>query len=270
MMAIPAVGVDGIRQTVNYNITQEQTIWNLRSALNVAALNCQDAKHATILPAYAALLDRNKRELTAVSREITKQFKDRFGSDGRNAQDNYMTQVYNYFALPPAHDKFCDEATRVAGELMLVESGGLKTFALRSLPSLEAVFDDFYRAFEQYQVNVAMWDARYGVPQVVNPASYTGPAYYTPADQGFGPEVRGEPVFISEPVVEDPTGMQPAGPAPYSVVEGIPAPARAPIPASDPVIIGQPLMQQADPAGPASPPVFVSNPVVEAAPDRES
>ncbi len=115
-----------------------------------------------------------------------------------------------------------------------------------------------------------MWDARYGSPQAVNPASYTGAAYYTPADQGFGPEVRGEPVFISEPVVEGPTGGQPAEPAPYSVVEGTPAPALQPIPGSDPVIIGPPLTQQAEPVGPVSDPVFVSNPVVEAAPDDQS
>lgn len=229
LMAIPAVGANGIRQTVNYNITPAQTVWNLRSAMNVAALSCRDTEHAAILPAYAALLDRNKRKLTAVNKEITKQFKDRYGSEGRNAQDSYMTQVYNYFALPPAHNEFCNVAARVAGELMLVESGDLETFAARGLQAFEVVFEDFYRAFEQYRVNVALWDARYGSPQVVNPASYTGAAYYTPADQGFGPEPRGKPDFISEPVVESTSAQPAAGPVQYPVIEGAPAAEAAPV-----------------------------------------
>lgn len=214
MMAIPAIGADGMRQTVNYNISTAQTIWNLRSALNVAALNCREADHAAILPAYAALLDRNKRELAAVNKTVTKEFRDRYGSQGQTAQDSYMTQVYNYFALPPAHGQFCKVATRVAAESMQVAPAGLGTFAGRGLQELEAVFEDFYRSFEQYRVDVANWDARYGTPQVVNPASYTGAAYYTPADQGFGPEPRGKPVFISEPVVESTVGAPAPKPNP--------------------------------------------------------
>jgi len=214
MMAIPAVGVDGIRQTVNYNISSAQKIWNLRSALNVAALNCRDPEHTAILPAYASLLSRNKRALTAVNKEVTREFKDRYGSQGQNAQDNYMTQVYNYFALPPAQSQFCNVATRIAGESMQVAPDDLASFAARSLPSLEAVFEDFYRAFEQYRVDVTLWDARYGTPQEVNPASYTGAAYYTPADQGFGPEPRGEPEFISEPIVGSVAGSPSTKPAP--------------------------------------------------------
>jgi hypothetical protein len=266
-MAIPAIGVDGIRLTVNYNISSAQKIWNLRSALNVAALNCQNAEHAAILPAYASLLTRNKRELTAANKEVTKEFKGRYGSEGRHAQDNYMTQVYNYFALPPAQRQFCDVSTRIAGESLVVAPADLETFAARSLQSLEAVFEDFYRSYEHYRVNVAMWDARYGTPQVVNPASYTGPAYYTPADQGFGPEPRGEPEFISEPVVESSGDAVPAATAEYSVIETGPMIQAAPVTGPEPVIAAQPITTQPEAGDPATGPVFVSNPVVEAVPN---
>ncbi len=284
-MAIPAVGADGIRQTVNYNITPEQTVWNLRSALNVAALNCQDPQHATILPAYASLLTRNKRELASVNREVTKQFRDRYGSQGQNAQDDYMTQVYNYFALPPAIDEFCNVATRVADESLLVASADLETFAARGLQSLEAVFEDFYRSYEQYRVNVAMWDARYGPPQAVNPASYTGAAYYTPADQGFGPEVRGEPVFISEPVVERPDTAPTASPGVSSETALTAAPPTVETGSTvTPSIFADPTASSSPSAGissddttvadapangvPASETIFVSNPVVAPIPDE--
>lgn len=267
-MAIPAVGIDGVRQTVNYNLTPEQTVWNLRSALNVAALNCQDPQHATIIPAYASLLDRNKRKLSTINREVGKQFKDRYGSQGQNAQDDYMTQVYNYFALPPAIDEFCNVATRIAAESLLVEPADLETFAGRGLQSLEAVFEDFYRSYEQYRANVAQWDAQYGTPEVVNPNSYAGPAYYTPADQGFGPEVRGEPEFISEPIVEGPNTPPTAlpGDLPAAAASDTAQPLFA-----DPAVSAATVEPATDtpPAGVPSPdPVFVSNPVVSPIPDE--
>ncbi len=192
-----------------------------------------------------------------------------------------MTQVYNYFALPPAQREFCNVATRIAGESLLVAPADLETFAARSLQSLEAVFEDFHRAYEQYRVSVAMWDASYGTPQVVNPASYTGAAYYTPADQGFGPEPRGEPVFISEPVVESSGNALLAGPAEYSVVETGPMIETGPafetstgigtesVTDPDPIIAAQPFALQSEAGEPASGPVFVSNPVVEAVPDDD-
>ena len=37
-----------------------------------------------------------------------------------------------------------------------------KAFAAANLPRIEAVFQDFFREYEQYRVDSAAWDAKYG------------------------------------------------------------------------------------------------------------
>jgi len=100
-----------------------QAMWNVRSGLNVAALNCRDARHAGLI-------------------------------------ENYT--IYNYFAFPPALSAFCDEALAVSRDAKLVQRGGLDTFTATALPRMEGVFENFYSAYEQYRVDVAAWDAKYG------------------------------------------------------------------------------------------------------------
>src|SRR3990167_9472880 len=53
-MTIPAHGMDGRYLTVNTGISSAQTLWNLRSGLNVAALNCQGIEHAAMDSRYGA------------------------------------------------------------------------------------------------------------------------------------------------------------------------------------------------------------------------
>jgi hypothetical protein len=38
---LPGYGADGVRITPNRNLSREESIWNFRAAINVAALNCQ-------------------------------------------------------------------------------------------------------------------------------------------------------------------------------------------------------------------------------------
>ena len=49
VMPIPPLGADGVRQTVNTGLDENDTIWNLRSVWNVAAHNCLDEAHKPIL-----------------------------------------------------------------------------------------------------------------------------------------------------------------------------------------------------------------------------
>jgi hypothetical protein len=73
-----------------------------------------------------------------------------------------MTEVYNHFAGPPTLPAFCDAALAMSNEAKLVKLGQLDAFAARSLPSLEIVFDDFYRRYDQYRVDLAAWEAKWG------------------------------------------------------------------------------------------------------------
>lgn len=161
-MAIPQVAANGVRQTVNSGITAEQKLWNLRSALNVAALNCLRAEHAALVDNYKVLLKQHSRQLAATNNALTKQYRDRHGNGYRNQQDAYMTRVYNYFALPPVLPEFCNIALQVSHEVVQVKPGQLHVFAEQALPRMEAVYENFFRAYEQYRVDLAAWDARYG------------------------------------------------------------------------------------------------------------
>lgn len=175
-MAIPMVAASGVRQTVNAGLTPAQTTWNLRSALNVAALNCQAPEHASLVDNYGAKLKIHARELSATNRALESEFRQRYGATFRDVQDSYMTQVYNYFALPPAKNQFCDVATNIAGEVVTVSPGELSVFAATALPRIETVFEDFFRAYEQYRVDLRAWNSQYGPPTVTTTVQgYTNP-----------------------------------------------------------------------------------------------
>ncbi|MXO62364.1 hypothetical protein GRI48_04990 [Altererythrobacter oceanensis] len=208
-MVIPRVGFDGVRQTVNANLTPAQMTWNLRSALNVAALNCLDPQHAAILPNYKALLDNHASALSAANRALASEFRQKYGATYRDVQDSYMTQVYNYFALPPAQDAFCDVALSVSTELLAVEKGNLDSFSAIALPRIEGVFENFFRAYEQYRVDLAAWDSRYGPPVVTTTAT----GYVNPLDPAVnipagtttvGTMPATQPIAGAQPVVSVP------------------------------------------------------------------
>lgn len=161
-MVIPAVGADGVRQTVNAYISPAQRTWNLRSAFVVASLNCLSAQHAGILDGYKRFLVTHKAELARTNLAVEGEWKKKHGTGYQRVRDTYTTQVYNYFALPPTLPKFCNAALAMSNDSLSVAPGNLDAFSLQALPKLELVFDEFYRSFEQYRVDLASWDAKYG------------------------------------------------------------------------------------------------------------
>lgn len=190
-MVMPAMGANGVRQTVNAGISEAQTIWNLRSALNVAALNCLEAQHASILPNYKSYLGAHSRQLRSTNTAVGREFREKHGRSYRDAQDTYMTQVYNYFALPPALDDFCDAAVGVSSDAAVAPRGSLSEFSVAGLSRLEAVFEGFYSEYEQYRVDLSAWDAEYGAGAATTaapqPLPTEGPIFQpSPTVQGAG------------------------------------------------------------------------------------
>ena len=204
-MAIPAVGLNGIRHTVNTNISPTQTLWNLRSGLNVAALNCLRPQHAMLLDNYKILLKRHSRELARANRDLAREYRQEHGSQYRRVQDSYMTRVYNYFALPPTLPAFCDTALELSHEVAQVAPGGLKDYASTGLPRMEAVFQDFYSDYEQYRVDLAAWDARYGagsLPVYGQPVTQNLDAQYgAPSTNGIIEQTNTPPSSAVGPVL---------------------------------------------------------------------
>lgn len=170
---LPPADASGLRQSVNRNISTNQMVWNLRSAYNVAALNCTASKHADILPRYKDFLTAHGKTLNAVNKKIDAEFKERYGAKFIAPRESYLTAVYNHYALPPTLDDFCDAVTAVTRDGVAVKSTELEAFAVRSLPSIEVVFDDFYRRYEKYRVDLAAWQAQYAPVPVPAQATAT-------------------------------------------------------------------------------------------------
>lgn len=168
-LTVPQLGVDGVRLTVNAKLSPAQTVWNLRSAFNVAALNCLKPQHADILVGYKKFLTTHKTALAKTNRTVDAEFKARYGSAFIRPREAYMTQVYNYYAFPPTLPGFCDAALRLARESMAVTPAGLSAFSAKGIVDLEALFENFYRSYEQYRADAAAWDARYA-PRAAEPA----------------------------------------------------------------------------------------------------
>lgn len=179
---VPPLLPNGTRQTVNTGVSAAQALWNLRSAYNVAALNCMKPEHAAILEGYRAFLRNNTRALTAANRTVDQEFKTRFGTTFVRSREAYMTQVYNYFALPPTIQGFCDAALAVSNEAQTVKPADINGFAVRSLNALDGVFQDFFLSYDQYRTDLAGWQARY-VP--TQPPALTLPA--TPLQSSASP-----------------------------------------------------------------------------------
>ncbi len=202
-LAVPPRDQFGVRRTINVGISSAQTVWNLRSAYNVAALNCMKPEHAQIVVNYRAFLKAHAKGLAAANRTVDSEFKARHGARFIPPREAYMTQVYNYFALPPTQPAFCDAALAMSVEGATVAARDLDAFAARSLPVIERVFLDSYNSYDQYRSDLAAWQARYAPHQlqpVVVPVAAPG------AVSGSAPA----------PAVLSPTG-------PAAVVQPVPA-----------------------------------------------
>lgn len=164
LLVPPLLDGYGVRHTVNTGISAAQTTWNLRSAYNVAALNCLEPQHAQIVVNYRLFLRTQAKKLTAVNKAVDQEFKAKHGTRFVPPREAYMTQVYNYFALPPTLPSFCDAALAMSIEAATVKPADLDSFAGRSLPAIERSFLQFYTSYDQYRVDLSAWQAKYTVP----------------------------------------------------------------------------------------------------------
>lgn len=142
----PSDGNGGYR-TINSGVGGEEAAWHVRSALNVAALSCGGT-----LPAdYNAVLSRHKAVLAKAYKAEGAEH------PGNAAMDGHITQLYNYFAQPPAQAGFCAAAADVARQARAVAPADFGDFAVTSLGRLEAPFTAFYTRYAVYERDLAAW-----------------------------------------------------------------------------------------------------------------
>lgn len=162
-MTIPPIDATGGRHTVNSGISTSQAVWNLRSAYNVAALNCIEPQYAPILAGYKRFLEVYAKPLNSANKEIDASFRTQHsGRAAIVARETYQTQVYNFFSLPPVDSGFCSAAMELTAELEGVDPASFNSYSFSGLAKMEAPFKAFFDSYEQYRADLAAWQARYG------------------------------------------------------------------------------------------------------------
>lgn len=164
-MRIPLVGLDGIRATPNRLLSREEQIWHFRSALNVAALNCQGPVWGQIATEYNKFIQIHKKELSKTSKAVDREYVTRYpGQNGLRMRDTKLTDLYNYFALPPVRADYCDTALRKVTEVNLLPVTAFGDYATVGLVEIDNIFIRFFDAYAQYERDLADWNIKYGPP----------------------------------------------------------------------------------------------------------
>ena len=133
-------------------LSRDETSWQVRAALNVAALGCRDAAEEQTIASYNNLLARHRSPLAAADAGVKAQYRLRYGREWESRHDRDMTRLYNFFAQPTGHDGLCVEAQVLLGEAQGVDPIDFADFAAYALPRLRTPFDgtvrDTYRVDE--------------------------------------------------------------------------------------------------------------------------
>jgi hypothetical protein len=98
-------------------------LWNLRSGLNVAALQCQFSPFLRTVANYNAILAHHNRELAAAYTTLEGYFRRVGGRNGPRNFDLYSTQTYNGFSSGNAQLGFCQTASRLGKEALATPKG---------------------------------------------------------------------------------------------------------------------------------------------------
>jgi hypothetical protein len=119
-------------------------LWNLRAAMNVAALQCQprDAHGAAAAidfmraaPNYNGFIAHHATELAAAYQALGKYFVRVNGPKGTSLFDQYSTRTYNGFSTTSVLG-FCQVATNLMKSALRVPKGELVPFAIAHMREL--------------------------------------------------------------------------------------------------------------------------------------
>jgi hypothetical protein len=159
---VPARDAAGRYITLNSGITGERAFWQLKTGLNVAAIGCRGPEEAPLVAAYNQIIKSHTRSIVAAEKKVIADLAKANRTTGVKERDRLSTQLFNYFAQPPAQRPFCERALVLAQTVSTTPAAQLYANAAEQLATLDQPFTDFYAAFERYKAEAAAWDAQYG------------------------------------------------------------------------------------------------------------
>lgn len=117
---------------------QAARVWNLRSGLNVAALQCQFAPELLTLNQYNHLLGHHDKELGAAFQTLTAYFKrtNKGAKAAQTALDRYGTRVYSGYSTIGGQFSFCQAASDIGRDALFAPRGQIHTVATARLGEL--------------------------------------------------------------------------------------------------------------------------------------
>lgn len=113
-------------------------VWNMRAALNVAALQCQFSPFLMTVRNYNDGIFHHARELDAARLAMIGHFKRLDGAAAQRNFDQYTTRTYNSYSTLDAQLSFCDKAAEVGRHVLAARKGGFGAAAAQYLPELRA------------------------------------------------------------------------------------------------------------------------------------
>ena len=107
-------------------------VWNMRAALNVAALQCQFEPSLLTVQNYNAILSDHRRELASSYDALTKYFlrSNKTKLLGQAALDQFGTRTYSGFATVSAQYNFCAVASSIGRDAVFAPRGKFSEVAL--------------------------------------------------------------------------------------------------------------------------------------------
>ena len=123
-------------------------VWNLRAALNVAALQCQFSAPLMTVRNYNTILSQHGAELATAYKTLDNYFKRTVKGKYQRAFDTHSTRTYNGFSTMHAQIGFCETAGKIGRLALETPRGSLHKLAVSRLReirnSLVPVGDRFF------------------------------------------------------------------------------------------------------------------------------
>ena len=124
-----------LRQTT-IDEAEANAVWNIRAALNIAALQCQFLPFLATVRTYNGVLRHRSEELNQARLTLLDHFKRHDGAKYQTSFDQYTTRTYNSFSTIDAQLPFCEEAGVVGREVLSLRKGAFGKAALRLNPEM--------------------------------------------------------------------------------------------------------------------------------------